>query len=569
MKVKLKIFRGQVDAAKTAWSTAKKAKKSKEEVKTLRDDYEAKLAILDEALDAGGTDDTEIEIKEVEGAADDAPGDENVIEFKALEGMIGKTIEAKLREMLPANLQSGIKKEDIEAAIAAAFEKHMEADSTELTTEQVKTIVGDIIKDQVSKISRPSRQQHDTDSSQHDGRAGTRDQIEMPYSWSKGNLPVHGKQLLNCILMSQPRSKIRHMDEGIEQKDLDKAAKLGEQTVSRYKAAIKSVFSGSGKALTSTVAGSGDEFVPTDLSSELQRRLYLASDLASLIAGREVDMPSQPYQYPLATTRPTFYLENSERTETTESSPGTSNLTLDAKKLMGETAVSYEVDEDSIVPILPFVQEQLGDAAAAAYESIIINGDTTATHQDSDTQLVAKAAERAWNGFRKLALAVAQLKSDLSTGGINEANLRALKKLMGKFGVRVRDLVWIAGPKGINDISAIANVSTLEKYGPRATIITGEIASFLGIPIIVSEKEREDLNASGVYDGVTTTKGSIILANLTRFIPGRRREFTVESFRDVKKQETTIVASFRRAFTPIEAPSASNQSVVIGYNYNS
>lgn len=567
MKVKLKVYRGQVDAAKTAWSTARKSKKSAEEIKAARDEYEAKLAVLDDALDAGATDDTEIEIKE----ADPAPAndDGNVIEFKQLEGMLRKSIEEQLKALLPANLAAGIKKEDLDQAIADAFKKHTQAGAQSVTTEQVKSIVGDIIKDQVSKATRPSRQQHDTDPAQHDGRATDRSQIEMPVSWSKGNLPLHGKQLLNCILMSQSGSKIRHMNEGIEDADLVKGARLGENQIARYKAAIKGVFAGNGKALTSTTAGSGDEFVPTDLSSELQRRLYLASDLGALIAGREVDMPTQPYQYPLSTTRPTFYLESSERTETTESSPGTSNLTLDAKKLMGETAVSYEVDEDSIVPILPFVQEQLGEAAAAAYESIIINGDTTATHQDSDTQLVAKAAERAWNGFRKLSLAVSALKSDLSTGGINEANLRALKKLMGKFGVRVRDLVWIVGPKGVNDMAAISNVATLEKYGPRATILTGELSSFLGIPIITSEQQRENLNASGVYDGTTTTKGAIILANLTRFIPGRRREFTVESFRDVKKQETTIVASFRRAFQPIEAPSATNQSVVIGYNYNS
>jgi hypothetical protein len=242
---------------------------------------------------------------------------------------------------------------------------------------------------------------------------------------------------------------------------------------------------------------------------------------------------------------------------------------LDAKKLMGRTDFSYEVDEDAIIPILPFVQEQLASAAADAYESAVINGDTAGTHQDSDTELIPKAAERSFNGFRKLALAISVLKLDLSTGGINEANLRAMKKALKKYGVRVRDLLWIAGPAGINDMQGIANVTTLEKYGPRATILTGELASFLGIPIIVSERVREDLNASGVYDGVTTTKGSILLVNLNGWIPGRRRDFTVEIDKDIKTQTNFVVASFRRAFTPIETPSATIRWLSVGYNFNS
>jgi hypothetical protein len=162
---------------------------------------------------------------------------------------------------------------------------------------------------------------------------------------------------------------------------------------------------------------------------------------------------------------------------------------------------------------------------------------------------------------------VSALKCDISSGGLNEANLRALRKIMGKYGIKPRELAWIVGPKGANDIQAIANVSTLEKYGPKATILTGEIAAFLGIPIITSEAVRENLNASGVYDGSTTTKGSVLLVNLPRFLTGRRREFTVESFRDVKSQQNNIVASFRKAFSPLEVPSASIPTVVIGYNY--
>jgi hypothetical protein len=382
--------------------------------------------------------------------------------------------------------------------------------------------------------------------------------IELPFGHSKGNLPVHMKQLCN-IMLKKP------MNDGISDSQLQRAKSLGDRMIHKYVGMAKR----GEKALTSTGAGTGDEWVPTDLSAELQRRFYLSSDLAALMAGREVDMPTQPYEYPLATTRPTFFLETTENTSATESSPGTGKITLDAKRLMGRTDFSYEVDEDAIIPVLPFVQSQLSEAAADAYESALINGDTAGTHQDSDTQAIAKAAERAFNGFRKLALAITALKLDLSTGGINEANLRAMKKALRKYGVRRRDLIWLVGPSGVNDMEGITNVSTIEKYGPRATILTGELAAFLGIPIIVSERVREDLNASGVYDGTTTTKGSVLLVNLSGWIPGRRRDFTVEVDRDIKTQTQFVVASFRRAFTPVETPSASIRWLSVGFNYNS
>jgi len=234
---------------------------------------------------------------------------------------------------------------------------------------------------------------------------------------------------------------------------------------------------------------------------------------------------------------------------------------------MGMVEYSYELDEDSIVPILPMVLEGLGNGAARAYEDALINGDTTANHMDSDYDAIAKHPARMFKGFRKLALAVDALKKDLSSGGISEANLRAMRKTMAKYGINSRDLIWLVGPGGLNDMNAIANVTTLEKYGPKATILTGELSSFLNIPILTSEMARETLNASGVYDGVTVTKGSIILARPNRFLTGRRRAFTVETFRNIKSQTNQVVASFRKAFTPIEVPSATVPTVIVGYNY--
>ena len=376
--------------------------------------------------------------------------------------------------------------------------------------------------------------------------------MEVPCTWSKGNLPLHGRQLLNVLMK-------RDINHGVPESMLTKGIQLAESGVTRFRA--------SSKAMTSTGAGLGDELVPTDLSGELQRRLYLASDLYAALAGAEIDQPSQPYKLPLSTTRPSFFLETTEGQATTASDAGTGEIIMDAKKFMGKVLFSYELDEDSIVPILPLIQQQLGDAAAAAFESVLLNGDNSATHQDSDTHAIAKAPEKAYKGLRFFALAQAQTKSDWSTGGINASNIRAAKKLMKHYGRDTRNLFMVVGSLGENDALGIAELMTVDKAGPRASILTGSVGSIYNIPLITSAACRENLNASGVYDGSTTTKGSVLIFNRTRFLLGRRREFTIETEKDIDTQQMKVVASFRRSFVPVETPSATVPSVVIGYNY--
>jgi hypothetical protein len=197
----------------------------------------------------------------------------------------------------------------------------------------------------------------------------------------------------------------------------------------------------------------------------------------------------------------------------------------------------------------------------------LINGDNTATHQDTDIAAVENHPAKAFKGFRKLALAVAGLKSDISTNGLDEANLRAIRKLLKKYALNPRLLTWLASPTSTLQMQAIANVSTLDKYGPRATILTGELAALFGIPIVGSEAVREDVDATGVNGASGNTKSTVQLVRLDRFLTGRRREWTVEVDMDKRTQKNAIIASFRKAFTPIEVPSAAIPTVAIGYNF--
>lgn len=380
--------------------------------------------------------------------------------------------------------------------------------------------------------------------------------VEVPTNnGRKHNLPLARAQLLN-VMCDRP------LNHGVRESDLAAAAAAGEKALSNYAVV-------GAKALTVGGSGSGAELVPTDLSSELMMRLYLESSLVALFARQEFQMPADTFKFPLTTTRPAFYVgSENPGSDATESSPGTSSLTLDAAKLIGRTDYSYEAEEDSLIALLPMITAQLSEAAAAAYESAIISGDTTATHQDSDYHGVTAHHAKLFKGLRKYALA-GSCSTSLASGGISAANLNAMFKSMGKWASRAKDCAIIVGSKGYRDILGLTETLTVDKLGPQASILTGMVGALYGVPIFVSEQMRENTNASGVYDGTTTTKGTILIVHVPSYVAGVRRGFTVETDVNRKQQTKSVIASFRRDFKPKETPSTSIPSVWIGYNYNS
>lgn len=535
--------------AKAAYEAelAKKADADQELLAALKEDWEAKQAKAEGdgkgAPDAG---------KGKGGEAEKAPGADDatkVVDSDALKGMIETAVKAAFAGQAPeAKVDDAAIGKIIDAAIKAA----LKTDSKTITLAEVNGIVETIVKEQVKSIRQPSKIRFGQEGDEGKDK-DNKGMIEMPFGLTKGNLPLHMKQLVNSLLR-------KPMNEGIDADMIVKGARLGDNLFAAAKVQ-------GAKALVSDVAGSGADFVPRDLASELYRRMYLESRFLQLVMANEIDMPSDPFDLPLSTTRPTFYRNAVQNRNARASTPGTGKFTLTTSKLMALVQYSYEADEDSIIALLPMLQRLLGEAAAAATESAIINGDTAAAHQDTDIDELY-AAESSFDGLRKLALAQATLKKDLAVGGISRANLVALKKMLGKWGRNPADLCWLCGSNAENDFLNLDEVVTMDKRGTQATTITGTLTSYLGAPIIVSESSREDLSATGTYDGNTTTKGSVILVNHRQFVMGNRREFTVEVDRNIKAQTNDIVASFRKAFKPAETPSATVKTVAIGYNFN-
>lgn len=318
------------------------------------------------------------------------------------------------------------------------------------------------------------------------------------------------------------------------------------------------------KAMDTATSDEGLEWVPTGFSSELIRKVKLQLKVAGL--HRRIAMPTNPFRLPIDGADATAYLFSESTSDTatkiTASTPGSTDVTFDAIKLACRVLVSTELEEDSIVAILPLLRDKIVQALAEAQEEATINGDTDGTHMDSDVT-ASTDTRKAWDGYRKLALAGASV--DCAT--FNKANLRAIRKAMGKYGVNPNNLAWIAGISVYNQMLGLDEVVTLDKYGPSATILTGELGKFDGIPIVVSEFVREDLNASGVYDGITTDTTVLPLVYRPAFLYGDRRNITLRVSQELymETDQDVAIATQRLDFQPVQ--DATTEPIVgLGYN---
>lgn len=311
------------------------------------------------------------------------------------------------------------------------------------------------------------------------------------------------------------------------------------------------------KGLTSDGAGTGAEWIPTGFSPDLIRMFEMERMVGGLFT--RVPMPTDPFKLPRQTSRSRAYRKG-QLASTPSSEPGSADVTLAAETISAYVQASYEMDEDSIVAVVPFIRTDLASALAEGEEDAIINGDTAATHQDSDVT-EANDVRTSFDGLRKVAVAGA--KQDLA-GAPTATTLRQLRAATGKYGVNPRRMAWIVSPVGLMHMLSISETMTVDKYGPLATLVTGELGRFDGIPISPSGFVREDLNVTGVEDGVTSDNTIVALVRTDAYMIGVRREAMLETDRNIVSGANDIVASMREDFQsrfPTTDP-----TVAIGYN---
>ena len=322
------------------------------------------------------------------------------------------------------------------------------------------------------------------------------------------------------------------------------------------------------QAMTTGGSGTGAEFVPKELSPDLIDRVELQQRVLALF--NEFPMPTNPFDIPGRPVARTKLAQGTEQSGDTgqtgakKIAVASRKITLTAKKFWGEALVSKEAEEDAIIAMLPYIQSELIRFMNYDLENAAINGDTAAAQ---DTQAGFYASDdplKNWDGLRKMAPAGA--KTDGANAALTVAMLRGNRKKMGVYGVSPDELAHILSINEYIDLLSDTAVFTLEKYGPNATILTGELAKVDNVPVIVSEAVSVGQNATGVTDGVTTNRTEALTVYRPGVGTGQRRGLTVEVLRELYSEydQDAVKVSQRRALSALYP--STEAIVAITYN---
>jgi len=314
----------------------------------------------------------------------------------------------------------------------------------------------------------------------------------------------------------------------------------------------------------STTTGVGGDWIPTGFSAVIQKRLRLELKVAALHSW--ITMPTNPYTLPIDGADATAYLIpeslKDESVKIKASTPTTSKLTFTARKLAARSLFSEDVSEDSIVPILPLIKDKIVEAMRRAIENAVINGDDTTIHMDTDV-VSSFDFRKAFDGYRSLAYYLNSAFRQAS--GTTTTDLQNIREDMGVYGYDLANLAWVTSLAGYNVMKNNSDVLTVDKYGPKAVILTGELGRFENIPIVVSEYVRNDLNGdTGLYSGTGNTTTLIILVHRKSLAFGDRRKVTLKTKEDIETDQQILVTTQRIDFKSLQA----STYPVVGVLYN-
>lgn len=261
------------------------------------------------------------------------------------------------------------------------------------------------------------------------------------------------------------------------------------------------------KALTHDTANSGSEFIPEAWSADIIRELYERSWHRQIFP--TMTMTAIKENIPSFTSKNTVKYIGASITSTDPAnqlpltSPTTGEREIELKTLTINLMVDNKyLEYNANEQVEQLLKEDMIKSVMEAEINAIINGDTAGTHQDSDVT-DAQDVRKAFDGLRKLASATSV---DASAAGFTEDILSKMLKSLGIYAQGRKNRCACVGSTVIADQIRrnVDAVKTWDKFQVDATIFKGEIPPIYGVQFIESNFVREDLNATGVYDGVTT-----------------------------------------------------------------
>ena len=209
---------------------------------------------------------------------------------------------------------------------------------------------------------------------------------------------------------------------------------------------------------------------------------------------------------------------------------------LSTKKLISQSYLGNETEEDAILPILPLIRESMVRSHARAIENAMLAGD------DADGAFGTGGAS--FEGLLHLARNdsdFTQSATAFATDTVTAADLLAMRKNMGKYGVNPNDVVYIVSQTTYYQLLEDAEFQDANLVGDIATKLSGEIGQVFGSRVLLCDE----------FATPAVSKFAAVAVYTRNYVVPRLRGVTVESDYEVANQRRVLVASQRIGFTDL------------------
>ena len=307
------------------------------------------------------------------------------------------------------------------------------------------------------------------------------------------------------------------------------------------------------KAMDSSTGGAGLELVSQEEARQLWADINVETAVASLF--ETVTMPTNPFDVPLQLGDVNWY-PGTANVATTSTDLATAKQTLTAYELVGMVPWAYELDEDAVVAMMAEVRSTLLRNAAQVLDDVVLNGDTSATgniNHDGATLTTTTAGKAqfliGFDGLVHLPLVDNTAMRNNHNAGVSVDMFNELRRKTGRYGLRPSQLAFVMDVNTFIAAQTIPEFQTVDKLGPNATLLTGQLGAVEGVPVIVSEQlALADTDGKVTAAGNGTDTGRLLLLNRTQWRKGFKRELLIETERDIQKRQNVMVVSMRVAF---------------------
>lgn len=323
----------------------------------------------------------------------------------------------------------------------------------------------------------------------------------------------------------------------------------------------------------STLANYGDEWAGVAYSGQLWQSIRHESYVLPKLPSLEVPAGAESIVIPLESTDPSWYKVAQSASLTsnpggivsntvTASTLGTDNVTLTLGKMGARTLWTGEMEEDSVLPFVSQLRQQLVTSGAEYLEHVLIDGDTDTTASTNINDIAGTpAGTEAFlilNGFRKSPL-ITTTANSRDGGALTVEDYLETVKLMGLAGGNAADqrrVGFIIDPYVHWKSLELAEIKSQDVFF-RPTIENGKLLNIWGYDVHASylmHKANRDAtygyksNANGKLDLDTAsnnTKGVILAVRWDQWQFGWRRRMTLETTRVPAADATEIVALMR------------------------